>query len=153
MEPPNIFFDVDYTLVMGDGRLRNHAEDVFIKLHERGHPIYIWSGVGIRRFDMRYHGLHGYVTDYFVKPTYRYVERLAELGVTIEPHFVIDDHREVVESFGGYYIPDFAKKDDRELLNVLESFEEFVAQWESTGEQPEPELRGPQSWRDERPKR
>ena len=36
----------DYTLVMGDGRLRPHAKEVFETLTEAGHPIYIWSGVG-----------------------------------------------------------------------------------------------------------
>ena len=127
MEIANIFFDVDYTLVMGDGRLRNHAEHVFQELTKAGHPIYIWSGVGIRRFDMRYHGLHDYVTDYYVKPTFKYRERLEALGVDILPDFVVDDHEEVIEAFGGYHIPDFAKKDDRELLTVLELFQEFVA--------------------------
>ena len=72
----NVFFDVDYTLIMADGQLRNHTEEVFIRLTEAGHSIYIWSGVGIRRFDMRLHGLDGYVADYFVKPLFRHRERL-----------------------------------------------------------------------------
>ena len=29
MRKLNVFFDVDYTLVMWDGKLRNHAEEVF----------------------------------------------------------------------------------------------------------------------------
>ena len=120
----NVFFDVDYTLIMADGRLRNHTEEVFIRIKEAGHALYIWSGVGIRRFDMRLHGLDGYVDDYFVKPLYRYRERLDELEVTVFPDYVIDDHVQVVEAFdAGYHIPDIARRDDRELLNILEEIE------------------------------
>ena len=120
----NVFFDVDYTLIMADGRLRNHTEEVFQRLKDAGHSIYIWSGVGIRRFDMRLHGLDGYVDDYFVKPLYRYRERLDEMDVPIVPDYVIDDHPQVVRAFdAGYHIPDIARRDDRELLNVLEEIE------------------------------
>ncbi|MDA1240805.1 MAG: HAD hydrolase family protein, partial [Chloroflexi bacterium] len=49
----NVFFDVDNTLIMWNGSLRNHAEHVFKSLKEAGHTIYVWSGVGIRRMDMR----------------------------------------------------------------------------------------------------
>lgn len=122
--PLNVFFDVDYTLIMADGRLRNHTEDVFIRLKDAGHSIYVWSGVGIRRFDMRLHGLDGYVDDYFVKPLYRYRERLEEMAVTIVPDYVIDDHEQVIHAFdAGYHIPDVARTGDRELLNVLEEIE------------------------------
>ena len=120
----NVFFDVDYTLIMADGRLRNHTEDVFQRLKDAGHSIYIWSGVGIRRFDMRLHGLDGYVDDYFVKPLYRYRERLDEMDVTVFPDYVIDDHSQVVRAFdAGYHISDIARRDDRELLDVLEEIE------------------------------
>ena len=109
---------------MADGQLRNHTEEVFIRLTEAGHSIYIWSGVGIRRFDMRLHGLDGYVADYFVKPLYRHRERLEEMDVTVVPDYVIDDHAEVILSFdAGYHIPDIARTGDRELLNVLEEIE------------------------------
>ena len=120
----NVFFDVDYTLIMADGRLRNHTEDVFSRLKDAGHGLYIWSGVGIRRFDMRLHNLDGYVDDYFIKPLYRYRERLAEMDVTVVPDYVVDDHSQVVAAFdAGYHIPDIARKGDRELLNVLEEIE------------------------------
>jgi hypothetical protein len=124
----NVFFDVDYTLVMWDGKLRNHAEDVFKRLTEAGHAIYIWSGVGIRRWDMRRNNLDGYVTDYFIKPLWGYKDRLGEFNVTVMPDFVIDDHKGVVDDFGGYHIPDVADKDDRHLLNVLEAIEALAAQ-------------------------
>jgi hypothetical protein len=124
MRKLNVFFDVDYTLVMWDGRLRNHAHEVFTRLTEAGHSIYIWSGVGIRRWDMRRHGLDEFVTDYFVKPLWSYKERLGEFNVTVMPDFVIDDHKSVVDDFdGGYHIPDVAEKDDRHLLEVLAAIE------------------------------
>jgi hypothetical protein len=127
MRKLNVFFDVDYTLIMWDGKLRNHVEDVFKRLTESGHAIYIWSGVGIRRWDMRRHNLDGYVTDYFVKPLWGYKDRLGEYNVPFVPDFVIDDHKGVVDDFGGYHIPDTADKDDRHLLNVLDAIEAFAA--------------------------
>ena len=40
----NVFFDVDNTLIMWNGKLRNHTREVFEALREEGHTIYIWSG-------------------------------------------------------------------------------------------------------------
>ncbi|MSQ35922.1 MAG: hypothetical protein EXR63_02085 [Dehalococcoidia bacterium] len=123
MRKLNVFFDVDHTLVMWDGRLRNHAHEVFSRLRDSGHSIYVWSGVGIRKWDMEHHGLHEYVTAYFVKPLWGYRARLAEFNVHVLPDFVIDDHKGVVDDLGGYHIPDSAGRDDRELLKVLELIE------------------------------
>jgi len=53
MRELNVFFDVDNTLIMWDGKLRNHTQEVFEKLREDGHTIFVWSGVGIRKWDMR----------------------------------------------------------------------------------------------------
>ena len=64
----NIFFDVDNTLIMWDGKLRNHSEDVFKKILDDGHTLYIWSGIGIRKKEIEGVGLDKYVTDYFIKP-------------------------------------------------------------------------------------
>ena len=116
----NVFFDVDNTLIMWNGKLRNHTREVFEALREEGHTIYIWSGVGIRRWDMRRHELDGMVEDYFIKPLDNHHEKLPALGVTIMPDYVIDDHRSVVDAFVGYHIPDEAGPDDDELLKVLE---------------------------------
>ena len=123
----NIFFDVDNTLIMWNGRLRNHAEHVFRSLKEAGHTIYVWSGVGIRRWDMKRHGLDEFVTDYFIKPLEKHHEKLDALGVPMVPDYVIDDHKQVVDAFGGYHIPDMAKADDEELLKVLAEITELAA--------------------------
>ena len=95
MRKLNIFFDVDYTLVMWDGSLRNHTRHVFERIRELGHDIYIWSGVGIRRWDMKRHDLDHFVEGYFVKPLWDYKKRLPDFNVTVMPDFVIDDHKEI----------------------------------------------------------
>ena len=120
MRKLNVFFDVDNTLIMWNGRLRNHAREVFELLREAEHSIYIWSGVGIRRWDMRRHELDGFVEDYFIKPLDNHHARLEALGVPFVPDFVIDDHRTVVDAFGGYHISDMPGEDDRELLDVYD---------------------------------
>ncbi len=122
----NVFFDVDNTLIMWNGSLRNHVRDVFTALKESGHEIYIWSGVGIREWDMKRNNLDGFVTDYFVKPLEQHHEKLESLGVPMVPDFVIDDHRSVVEAFGGYHIGDDPGPDDRELLDVLDLINAFA---------------------------
>ena len=53
------------------------------------------------------------------------------------PDFVIDDHRQVVDAFGGYHISDMAKEDDRELLDVLEQITALAAE-PSLGDTEEP---------------
>ena len=40
-------------------------------------------------------------TDCFWKPLYNHRERMAGLGVTVQPDFVIDDHQEIVAVFPG----------------------------------------------------
>jgi FMN phosphatase YigB (HAD superfamily) len=125
MRQLNVFFDVDHTLVMWDGRLRPHAHEVFQAIREAGHTIYVWSGVGIRHYDMKKHGLDEYVERYFVKPLHDYRERLPLYKVDVMPDFVIDDYPQVVEAFeAGYHISDILKPDDRELLEVLRLIEE-----------------------------
>ena len=122
----NVFFDVDNTLIMWNGTLRAHVRDVFEALKEAGHEIYIWSGVGIREWDMKRHNLHEFVTNYYVKPLEEHHAKLEGLGVPMIPDFVIDDHKAVVDAFGGYHIPDEAGPDDTELLVVLERIKAFA---------------------------
>ncbi len=122
----NVFFDVDNTLIMWNGRLRNHTRHVFEHLRDAGHTIYIWSGVGIRRWDMKRHELDEFVEDYFIKPLEDHHARLEALGVPLVPDYVIDDHKTVVDAFGGFHISDMPKEDDRELLEVLAEINEIA---------------------------
>ena len=128
MRKLNVFFDVDNTLIMWYGKLRNHAHDVFTKLRDDGHTIYVWSGVGIRRWDMRRHKLDEFVADYFLKPLEDHHERLKTYDVHVFPDYVIDDHKSVVDAFFGYHIPDMAGPDDRELLEVYAHITEVAQQ-------------------------
>ena len=123
MRKLNVFFDVDNTLIMWNGKLRNHTRHVFEELRSAGHTIYIWSGVGIRRWEMRRHDLDEFVEDYFIKPLDKHHERLESLGVPMTPDFVIDDHRTVVDAFGGFHVSDMPGADDAELLDALAEIE------------------------------
>lgn len=123
--PLNVFFDVDETLILGDGRLRPHAREAFEAINTMGHAIYVWSGVGIRTWDMKRHGLHDLVRGYFVKPLSDYRARLDVFNVRPTPDFVVDDIAAVVEALGGYHIrTDVDADDDQQLLEVVEQLRE-----------------------------
>lgn len=70
-----------------------------------------------------------FIADCFEKPLYRHQERLNDLGVSVYPDFVVDDHTEPVEAFGGAVIrpPHSPLDSDREMLRVYESIQAFTA--------------------------
>ena len=75
----NIFFDVDNTIITWDVKLRPGVHEVFTRLREDGHTIYLWSGMGprwevVQRFDLHEH--------------------------------VIDDHVEIIHAFTGSHVPE-----------------------------------------------
>jgi len=119
----NVFFDVDYTLITWDYRLRPHVREVFTRLREDGHTIYIWSGVGKRWEVVKRFELHDLIETCYDKPLYNHHARLSELGIPVVPDFVIDDHAEVVHAFGGYHIPEprHPLDADDEMLRVYEA--------------------------------
>jgi hypothetical protein len=125
----NIFFDVDFTLITWDYRLRPHVREVFQQLVDEGHTLYLWSGMGKRWDVVEQFKLHTWVTDCFEKPLYDHRTRLDELGVTAEPDFVIDDHQEPVTAFGGALIqpPTTPLDADREMLRIYESIQAHIA--------------------------
>jgi hypothetical protein len=113
----NIFFDCDYTIIAVDGKLRPGVRELFGRLKDDGHTIYVWSGAGIRWRDLQRHGLESYVTDCFHKPLFDYRRRMKLLGVTIEPDMVIDDYPDIVSALGGIRVKAylFEKKSDTEM--------------------------------------
>ncbi len=124
----NIFFDVDHTIISWDVKLRPGVKEVFQKLRDEGHILYLWSGMGprwevVKRFD-----LHEHIVDCFWKPLYDHTSRLEELGVTLSPDYVIDDHAEVVEAFVGTVIksPCMPIEWDTEMWRVYEDIQAFV---------------------------
>jgi hypothetical protein len=129
----NIFFDVDYTLITWDVKLRPGVREVFDRLRSDGHTIYLWSGVGPRWEVVRRFELHDHVADCFWKPLYNHHARMAELGVTVTPDYVIDDHQEIVDVFVGTRIaePRMPLDGDTEMWRVYEDIAAYVR---STGE-------------------
>ena len=113
----NIFFDVDYTLISFEGRLRPNVKEVFQQLLDDGHKIYIWSGVGLRHEIIKKFELEPYVSGVYWKPIEHYEEKLVELKVDIRPDFIIDDDFGIVEALGGYLIKAYSlpNPDDKEL--------------------------------------
>ena len=97
----NIFFDVDYTILGMDDSLRPGTKEIFQRLIDDGHLVYIWSGLGPRWEVVRKHKLEKFASGVYEKPTERFMERLVELEVPLVPDFVIDDYPEVVAAFGG----------------------------------------------------
>jgi hypothetical protein len=121
----NIFFDVDHTIVDGDNRLRWGVRELFDGLRERGHSIYLWSGIGPRWEIVHAHGLEALVAGCFDKPLYHYETMLAPLGIPVRPDFVIDDHPHLVHAFGGCVVAPCrsAQEPDTEMERVFGEIE------------------------------
>jgi len=131
----NIFFDVDNTIITWDVKLRPGVEEIFTRLREDGHTIYLWSGMGprwevVKRFD-----LHEHVTDCHWKPLHDHHERLEELGVPMVPDYTVDDHPDIINAFGGTHIqaPGPFLERDTEMLRVLDEIRAFVRMRELPG--------------------
>ena len=104
----HIFFDVDYTILGGhDLTLRPQTVEVFTRLREDGHNVYVWSGEGERWTVVRTHGLEELVSGVYGKPLHNYRERLDEFKVPVVPDFVIDDYPGIVRCFGGMCVPEY----------------------------------------------
>ena len=58
----HIFFDVDYTILGRDSTLRPGTHEIFTRLRDDGHHVYVWSGEGERWGVVRNHGLEDLVT-------------------------------------------------------------------------------------------
>lgn len=125
----NIFFDVDFTLITWNYRLRPHVREVFQRLRDDGHDVYLWSGVGKRWEVVEQFALHDLIVDCFEKPLWGHVARLPELGITVRPDFVVDDHEEPVLVFGGAVIqpPESPLDGDTEMLRIYETIQAFAA--------------------------
>ena len=105
-------------------------------MKEDGHALYIWSGVGVRTEEVKRLGLYDLVVDVFEKPTEKFEERLPELGVTVRPDAVVDDHPEIVQHFGGVKVrPYFWPSDsDRELARVYEELDRMAQERDGRAE-------------------
>lgn len=125
----NVYFDVDDTIVTWDIRLRPGVREVFEMLRADGHTVHIWSGVGLRWEVVRRFDLGQFIAGCFQKPLSDHRQRLAALGVTAFPDFVVDDHIEVVQAFFGTQVPPPAVplETDREMWRVYEEIRTFAS--------------------------
>lgn len=123
-----IFFDVDYTILSSDYKLRTGTRETFERLIGDGHEVHVWSGEGKRWGVVRDHELGDLVTSVNAKPLRDYVRGLDRLEVSHVPDFVIDDYPEIVQVFGGFYAREFYSSihDDDEMDHIYEVITEFV---------------------------
>jgi len=111
----NIFFDVLYTLLTEEGDPRPHAREVFLKLTEMGHDVYLWStaGEGYATHAAWVLGVEDVVKGCFGK-------RSVPENIAVD--YVVDDHFSWVEKYGGYLVVAYDGDSwDRELLGVVEA--------------------------------
>jgi hypothetical protein len=95
---------------------RPHAREVFLRLKEMGHEVYLWSSAGgayaAEAADLL--GVSDLVCCCFGK------RQEPEVGVD----FAVDDDASVVESYGGYRVKPFGGDPrDEDLLRALEAVE------------------------------
>ena len=90
----------------------------------------MWSGYGARREVADKHDLWPLLAGVMGKPIFQYRERL-HLFTDIEPDFIIDDHREIVEALGGAVIrtPREPLSEDREMVRIYRRILEFEREW------------------------
>jgi hypothetical protein len=97
--------------------------EVFGRLVDEGHRIFIWSGVrtgdAIRAGVVERYGLEAYVSDCFKKPLFDFLEQWAKTGIAVQPDFCVDDYPEIVDAFGGLLvIPYRYEKADADMERV-----------------------------------
>ena len=111
----NVFFDVQGTLVRG-GIPRPHVREVFAELVGAGHDVYLWSSAGASYASSAAELLE--IEDLI----FGCYSKFAPPPVTVD--YAVDDHRDVVDRYGGYAIAPFdGDLEDWELWKVVEQLE------------------------------
>ena len=126
----NVFFDCDFTLTGIDGRLRPYVPEVFQRLRDEGHQVYIWSGVRVPWDIYRNFGLQDYINGVYIKPLEDHHFSLGLFKIPVKPDFVVDDNVGPVEAFGGHVVPPYIYVDepDNHIWRAYESFQIFLSQ-------------------------
>ena len=138
----NILFDVDYTIQGADGSLRPGTEEVFHNLIGDGHDLFVWSGVGIRTPDIKRHKLTSFISNVYQKPLEDFEKGLVTWKVTSRPHFVVDDHPEIVRVFGGFTCTPYfwRNANDTEMYEIYNVVKEITEKGYSTHHSYSPSL-------------
>ncbi len=111
----NVFFDVLGTLIAEDGTPRPHSREVFLKLTEMGHDVYVWSsgGEGYAARAARVVGVEDVVKGCCPK-------RHPPKGVVVD--YAVDDDKGVVGEYGGQLVSAYrGDPGDADLLGVVEA--------------------------------
>ena len=126
--PLNIFFDVDYTIISAYGLLRPGVKECFQQLIDDGHTLHIWSGVGLRWHEVRHHQLESLIAGVYIKPISNYRKEWERQGIGVTPDLIVDDHQEIVQTFGGIVVRPYFYPDDRdrEMEAVYQAIRSFV---------------------------
>ena len=122
-----IFFDVDQTLICTQGTLRPGVAELFGRLKQEGHTLYVWSGNGIRWDVVDRYSLRAFVEDCFFKPLYNFKEAIVRARLPVAPDLCIDDAPEVVEAFGGIVVTPYGQPNpaDREMGWVYQQLRRY----------------------------
>lgn len=107
----NVFFDVLDALLSEEDVPRPHAREVFLRLRETGHEVYLWSSAGgayaAAAADLL--GVADLIGGCFGK----------RHSPEVEVDFVVDDDASVVNSYGGHRVDPYGGDPwDKELLRV-----------------------------------
>lgn len=108
----NVFFDVQGTLVSG-GKPRPHVREVFQKLEDLGHFVYLWSSAGgaYAAEAAKLLNVEDLILGCYSKG--------APPPVSVD--FVVDDQADFARRHGGHAITPFhGDEGDAELWNVIE---------------------------------
>jgi hydroxymethylpyrimidine pyrophosphatase-like HAD family hydrolase len=121
----NLFFDMDNTLIGDRHQLRPLVRETLEQLHNDGHAIYVWSGVGIRWKEVHANQLDPWVIDCYHKPLDEVGQRSLSHHM---PDLVIDDVAAIVEQFGGVVIRPYYLENprDREMERVYRIVQDVV---------------------------
>jgi hypothetical protein len=111
----NIFFDIQGTLIAGR-RPRPHTREVFLRLIDMGHHVYLWSSRG---------GAYAAHAAWLLGVEDLVFGCFGKAGVTpVSVDFVVDDQPSMAERYGGYAVAAFeGERGDRELLGIPEAVE------------------------------
>ena len=135
----NVYFDVDYTIISIDGSLRPGVKETFQKLIDEGHRIYIWSGMGVRWREVRYHNLESFVSGVYEKPLEFFEGALERLGIKEPPDVVIDDYPEIVDYYGGIVCRPYFFFNPHD--NDMERIHNIIRSLNADGQAPDPGFR------------
>jgi hypothetical protein len=111
----NVFFDVQGTLLTEDGDPRPHTREVFLRLTEMGHHVYLWStaGEGYAAYAAWVLGVEGVVKGCFGKSW-------VPEGISVD--YAVDDQPSWVEEHGGYLVGAYDGDPwDQELHGVVDA--------------------------------